>query len=120
MFWSEDFKRVIFIDLGSAEDLTKREIRKMQIDNDPRRNTHVNFVGTALYMAPECVRNKNEPTLANDIWSLGCLLYQFLIGLLPFRGGSDYLIFRRSTESRFKTEVENLPTEAATLITRCL
>lgn len=75
MFWSENHDRVVLIDLGSAEDLTKREIRQMQIDNHPRRNTHVNFVGTAQYMAPECVRNKNNPTLANDIWSLGCLLY---------------------------------------------
>ena len=49
MFWSEDRKRIIIIDLGSAEDLTKREIREMQIeiDKDRRRNTHVNFVGTA-------------------------------------------------------------------------
>ena len=58
MFWSENYDRVILIDLGSAEDLTKPEIRQMQIDRDPRRNTHVNFVGTAQYMAPECVRNK--------------------------------------------------------------
>lgn len=75
MFWSEDKKRIVLIDLGSAEDLTRRELRKMVIDKDPRRMTHVNFVGTAQYMAPECVRNKNEPTKANDIWSLGCLLY---------------------------------------------
>ena len=47
----------------------------MAIDKHPRRNTHVNFVGTAQYMAPECVRNRDSPTLANDIWSLGCLLY---------------------------------------------
>lgn len=92
----------------------------MQIDADPRRNTHVNFVGTAQYMAPECVRNHKNPQLSNDIWSLGCLLYQFLTGLLPFRGGSDYLIFRRSTEARFRTDLPNISNEAAALITRCL
>lgn len=75
MFWSADRERIIMIDLGSAEDLEKREIRQMQIEYDTRRNTHVNFVGTAQYMAPECVRNKLDPSLANDIWSLGCLLY---------------------------------------------
>lgn len=75
MFWSSDKSRVVLIDLGSAEDLTRRELRQIQIDRDPRRNTHVNFVGTAQYMAPECVRNKQDPQLANDIWSLGCLLY---------------------------------------------
>ena len=120
MFWSEDRDRVVLIDLGSAEDLTRRDLRTMVIDKDPRRMTHVNFVGTAQYMAPECVRNKTEPTKANDIWSLGCLLYQFLTGLLPFRGGSDYLIFRRSTESRFRKDLQNLSHEAGELITKCL
>ena len=74
MFLSEDMKRVVLIDLGSAEDLEHPEIRKIEIDQDPRRMTHVNFVGTSEYMSPECVRNKGEPTLANDIWSLGCIL----------------------------------------------
>ena len=55
-------------------------------------------------MAPECVRNKGSPTLASDIWSLGCILYQLETGLLPFRGASDYLVFRRSTESRYKAD----------------
>jgi len=61
MFWSQDRSRVILIDLGSAEDLNRCELRGMVIDKDPRRNTHVNFVGTAQYMAPECVRNKKDP-----------------------------------------------------------
>ena len=47
MFWSEEKDRVILIDLGSAEDLTRRDLRTMVIDKDPRRMTHVNFVGTA-------------------------------------------------------------------------
>lgn len=50
--------RVVLIDFGSSEDLTRPELRKIQIDNDPKRMTHVNFVGTSQYMAPECVRNQ--------------------------------------------------------------
>ena len=84
--------------------------------------SHLNFVGTSQYMAPECIRNKGEPTLAHDIWSLGCILYQLETGLLPFRGGSDYLIFRRSTESRFKVDYPSqiLTEGAKDLITKCL
>mmetsp|Transcript_13257 Transcript_13257/g.9352 ORF Transcript_13257/g.9352 Transcript_13257/m.9352 type:complete len:133 (-) Transcript_13257:559-957(-) len=122
MFFSEDLGRIILIDFGSAEDLDKPELRKMQIDNDPRRNTHVNFVGTAAYMAPECVTNK-KTGLSADIWSLACILYQFYTGLTPFRGDSDYLIFRRSTESRYKlSEYSNsiIPQEAKDLISLML
>ena len=73
-------------------------------------------------MAPECVRNKGSPTLASDIWSLGCLLYQLETGLLPFRGASDYLVFRRSTEARYKTDFPKqiLTENAKTLIQKCL
>jgi serine/threonine protein kinase len=60
----------------------------------------VNFVGTSQYMAPECVHNK--PTnKATDMWSTGCILYNLFIGLPPFRGASDYLIFKLSIEADF-------------------
>jgi hypothetical protein len=34
------------IDFGSAEDLEKLEIRQLQIDDNPKRIQHLNFVGT--------------------------------------------------------------------------
>ena len=69
-------------------------------------------------MAPECVRNK-PVGLEADIWSLGCILYQFITGLCPFRGASDYLIFRRSTEA--KVNLLLLPCEQSRdLVSRCL
>jgi 3-phosphoinositide dependent protein kinase-1 len=49
-------------------------------------------------MPPECAHNK-PTTRASDIWSLGCILYQLYTGLPPFRGASDYLIFRLSCEA---------------------
>ena len=117
MFFNSE-QRIILIDFGSSEDLSEPELRKIKIDDDPRRNTHVNFVGTSQYMAPECVRNKPVGKPA-DIWSLGCILYQFITGLCPFRGASDYLIFRRSTETKYNLEFVN-SVEAKDLIARCL
>ena len=70
-------------------------------------------------MAPECVRNQ-KVGLEADIWSLGCILYQLISGLLPFRGGSDYLIFRRSTEARYNDHLSCIPDEAFELIKSCL
>jgi 3-phosphoinositide dependent protein kinase-1 len=75
MFLSPDLQRVILIDFGSSDDLFNPEIRKAAEPKDPRRSMHRNFVGTAQYMAPECVRNKDQITKASDVWSIGCILY---------------------------------------------
>lgn len=57
----------------------------------PRRRG--SFVGTAQYVSPEVLQGK-ETTKAADLWALGCIIYQMIAGLPPFRGSSDYLIFR--------------------------
>lgn len=57
MFYTDDYSKVKLIDFGSCEDLDRPEIRKMHIDDNPKRQQHLNFMGTAQYMAPECVRN---------------------------------------------------------------
>ncbi|CAI2387319.1 unnamed protein product [Moneuplotes crassus] len=44
------------------------------------------YVGTALYMAPE-IMNGEEYTSQVDIWSLGIIIYQLLVGFVPFTGG---------------------------------
>jgi len=54
-------------------------------------------------MSPECIRNQGS-SKASDIWSLGCILYQLLMGVTPFPGKSDYLIFLKSVEAKFKCE----------------
>lgn len=67
-------RRVKLIDFGSAEDLEHLEIRRMEIDDNPKRKQHLNFMGTPQYMAPECVKNKGS-FLASDMWSLGVILH---------------------------------------------
>ncbi|XP_065029934.1 3-phosphoinositide-dependent protein kinase 1-like isoform X3 [Musa acuminata AAA Group] len=52
------------------------------------------FVGTAAYVPPE-VLNSCPATFANDLWALGCTLYQMLSGSSPFKDASEWLIFQR-------------------------
>jgi serine/threonine protein kinase len=58
MFFTDDTRKSVkLIDFGSAEDLEHPEIRLTNIDDNPKRKQHLNFVGTPQYMSPECIRN---------------------------------------------------------------
>ncbi|KAK1361651.1 Non-specific serine/threonine protein kinase [Heracleum sosnowskyi] len=52
------------------------------------------FVGTAAYVPPE-VLNSSPATVGNDLWALGCTLYQMLAGTSPFKDASEWLTFQR-------------------------
>lgn len=49
------------------------------------------FIGTTCWMAPEIILNKSYERFA-DIWSLGCTVYEMLVGQPPFLGKNHYEI----------------------------
>jgi 3-phosphoinositide dependent protein kinase-1 len=63
------------------------------VKRDSVENKEVNeLVGTADYVAPETLENKNVG-ISVDVWALGCILYFFLQGKLPFKDKSNLQIF---------------------------
>jgi serine/threonine-protein kinase len=47
--------------------------------------------GTVPYMAPEIIRGL-QPTVQSDIWALGVLLFEMVVGRRPFAGDTPYEI----------------------------
>lgn len=70
------------MDFGTAKDLVQTDL------NGPE------FVGTAEYMAPSTVNNQAAGPEV-DLWALGCVLVQMMLGYTPFSAASPYLIFLR-------------------------
>lgn len=73
----DDGDHVTVIDFGLA-----------RLGGDPDRQR---LVGTAEYLAPEQIRS-GTITPAVDIYAVGILLYEMLIGRTPFAGGEDSVI----------------------------
>jgi len=70
------------VDFGTAKDL-----------RGDRRVRAFSFVGTAEYIAPELLQEKGA-NMGFDIWALGCCIYQFISGRVPFRGRIQYHTFQ--------------------------
>ena len=64
-------------------------------DVDGGRLTNSNeTVGTARYMAPEQATQRNV-TAAVDLYALGCVLYEMLVGAPPFDGELQYEVLNK-------------------------
>ncbi|KAI1084384.1 kinase-like protein [Whalleya microplaca] len=76
------------------------------------------FVGTAEYVSPELLTNKNA-CKASDLWAYGCIVYQLLAGRPPFKAGSEYLTFQKIVNLEYDFPA-GFPPAARDLVERCL
>lgn len=53
-------------------------------------NLMTSFVGTPIYMAPEILLNQPY-TGKSDLWSVGCILYEVLVGVAPFARATSHM-----------------------------
>lgn len=99
----DDKMHVLITDFGSAKILkddperssgTVDEEQQQQQQQQQRRQRRNSFVGTAQYVSPELLTDK-VASRASDLWALGCIIYQMVAGLPPFRSRSEYLIFQQ-------------------------
>ena len=78
----------------------------------------VSFVGTAEYVSPELLRDKNA-CKASDLWAFGCIIYQLLAGRPPFKAANEYLTFQKIIHLDY-TFPEGFPEVARDLVERLL
>jgi len=81
-------KELVIIDFGDAKII---DVNK----------TYEDFVGTAFYLAPECVRNRQGWELKkSDMWTLGVITYLLLTGRPPFYGRDNQEILRKIIKAK--------------------
>ncbi len=57
--------------------------------------------GTPYYMAPEQARSAKNVDARADIYAMGCMLYVFLTGQMPFKGETTVAIIQAKEEGKF-------------------
>ncbi|XP_049936190.1 3-phosphoinositide-dependent protein kinase 2-like isoform X2 [Nymphaea colorata] len=80
-------------DFGSVKPMKNCQITVLPTTSESNEKA-CSFVGTAAYVPPE-VLNSSPASFGNDLWALGCTLYQMLSGASPFRDASEWLIFQK-------------------------
>ncbi|KAL4921908.1 kinase-like domain-containing protein [Aspergillus aurantiobrunneus] len=89
------------------------------LDSDmPEGERASSFVGTAEYVSPELLTDKNA-CKASDLWAFGCIIYQLLAGRPPFKAGNEYQTFQKIVALEYEFPL-GFPSVARDLVERLL
>ena len=58
------------------------------------------YCGTPLYMAPEVARGDPYDNTA-DVWSIGCIFFQLLVGFLPFTANNAFQLVKALEDGKY-------------------
>lgn len=97
---------VVHRDLKPANVIVRRKDRVAKVTdfgialvpNEPDRPHTRGILGSLWYMSPEQVTGRRDLDHRVDVYALGILLYQLLVGRVPFDAKSDYDIMKAHAE----------------------
>ncbi|KAJ5648189.1 Serine/threonine-protein kinase PKH2 [Penicillium lividum] len=93
-------------------------IPQMDATEIPEEERASSFVGTAEYVSPELLTDKNA-CKASDLWAFGCIIYQLLVGRPPFKAGNEYQTFQKIVALDYEFPI-GFPAVARDLVERLL
>jgi len=106
------------LDFGLAQGMPQADLSAATVSQAPLTQD-AGVAGTLLYMAPETLRG--EPADARtDLWALGAVLYEMLIGRAPFDGRTGYEICTAILREPLKTFPQHVPVRLQGVVQRCL
>lgn len=93
----------------------------MKVENLTLYTNRNTFMGSAYYVAPECLSG-GEVTHTADIFSLGIILYDLLTGTKPFRGHTlaETVYQRLVTQPKPPSQIRDMPKDIDPLMERIL
>jgi serine/threonine protein kinase len=87
--------RVKITDFGTACLLSNElDSQGNKLPTYPQNYRTNSFVGTAEYVSPELLSDKVQGKEC-DVWAFGCILYQLIAGMPPFKAANEYLTFKK-------------------------
>jgi serine/threonine protein kinase len=119
---------IMLVEVGDNADWAKVldfGIAKIQepVGQDPELTAPNLIIGTPQYMSPEQCSQASQIDSRSDIYSLGVILYEMLIGHVPFTGESPTAIMMKhlqETPPSVLEERKDLPAEVASVVARSL
>jgi len=91
-----------FLNLNEEDEYAQKNASPgKKLDRGGKKGVY-RIVGTPDYIAPEIINGENCSSKTVDIWSLGVILYEFLVGVPPFNDDTVEKIFKNIEELKIE------------------